>query len=330
MSTVEHFQDRLENIIKTLDANSVSRDDIVELLLAVSFSKRYDVVPEATHLKLVELFCRSSGLIQELIHKFRILPLNDTLESLVLHSNYISLSALDFTSIITDLCITGYARLPCRLDPGICKNILEYAYLQEYSCLAQHDDQHTKYAIQGLDEIRPYTLSAGMKESSIHGCELIDIIINDPVILGLATFYLRSSVCIRSVSLWHSFESAFHRPSGELAQLFHYDLDEFRWLKLFIFLTDVTPENGPHVFIPGSHRPGFKHPHLLSRGYSRISDEDMDHFHPRSSWEYVTCPAGTLVLADTRCWHKGTPIKSGVRTVLQPEYAPTRFSRNLI
>jgi hypothetical protein len=56
----------------------------------------------------------------------------------------------------------------------------------------------------------------------------------------------------------------------------------------------------------------------------------MDQYHPRSSWKYLNCPAGTLVLADTRCWHKGTALRSGVRSVLQPEYAPSHFSKKLI
>jgi len=325
-----HYRNQLGKILETLDIYSIGRDDIIELLLAMSFNNKHGVVPSSTHLKLVDLFCRSSGLIQETIHKFRHSPIQDTLNSIVLQSENVRITASDFTNIIADLKNIGYATLPCSLHKNICDEILSYAYLQQHTCLARYGSQNRRYEVSGLDELQPYTLSAAMKESCINASNTIHIIINDPVILGLVSFYLRTKICVRSVSFWHSFEAIDHEPYGELAQLFHYDLDEFRWLKLFIFLTDVSDNNGPHVFIPGSHRPGFKDPKLLSRGYARISDDDMDRYHPRSSWKYLTCSAGTLVLADTRCWHKGTAVKTGVRSLLQPEYAPTKFSMNLI
>jgi len=330
MISTKDFEDRLSTISEIFDAHSISRDDVLELLLAMTVNKKYGVTPSRTHLKLVELFCRSSGLIQDVIHRFRHVPLRETLNSIVLQSEYLSISAMDFSNIMKDLKDTGYATLPVRLDKSTCKEILDYAQFQEYSCMARCDSQDIRYTASNFNDIQPYTLSASMEESCILRSILITKIINDPVILSLVSFYLRSNVSMRAVSFWHSFESADHQPRGELAQLFHYDLDEFRWLKLFIFLTDVTYKNGPHVFISGFSRPGYKASSLLSRGYARISDDDMEHYHPRSSWQYLTCPAGTLTLADTRCWHKGTALQSGVRSVLQPEYAPTTFSKNLI
>ena len=38
------------------------------------------------------------------------------------------------------------------------------------------------------------------------------------------------------------------------AQYYHYDLDYKRFLKIFIYLTDVTEESGPHIFIEGTHK----------------------------------------------------------------------------
>jgi ectoine hydroxylase-related dioxygenase (phytanoyl-CoA dioxygenase family) len=154
--------------------------------------------------------------------------------------------------------------------------------------------------------------------------------VNDPVINSLVRFYLRTAIQVRHVSLWHSFPAVNFQPESELAQLFHFDLDEFRWLKLFIFLTDVDLENGPHVYIPGTHKPGSKSSELLKRGYSRITDDDMELYHPRSTWREILCEAGTMVLADTRCWHKGAPVLDGVRSVLQPEYAPSSFSKEFL
>ena len=177
MTSTEEFQYHLNKIAKTLDIHSVSRNDIVELLLAISFNNKYDVIPNSTHLKLVKLFCQSSGLIQEIIHKFRHLPLAESINSITLQSEYISLSASDFTNIMIDLKNTGYATLPERLHESVCRRILEFANSQEYSCVAHVRCRDICYDIQTVDEMRPNTLSAYMKESCINGSDLINKII---------------------------------------------------------------------------------------------------------------------------------------------------------
>ena len=43
------------------------------------------------------------------------------------------------------------------------------------------------------------------------------------------------------------------RPEMTNVQYFHRDTDDFRFLTLFIYLTDVGLDGGPHQVIPGSH-----------------------------------------------------------------------------
>ena len=330
MSSINEFYHELSGLIRILDKYSVKRDDVIELLLAMSYSNKYGFIPNSTHLKLVNLFCQSSGSIQDLIHKFRHSSINDTITSIALSSDLFKISPLQFSEVICDLKDKGYAKLPVGLSSTFCNDILTYAESQEYLCVANADSKHFSYNAHGLSNLKPYTLAASVLEPCIYRSNHVKKILDDPVIRGLAEFYLRCPLMVRGVSMWHSFVSYDGKGKADLAQQFHFDLDEFRWLKVFIFLSDVTHANGPHVFIPGSHKPGIKSPELLSRGYARISDDEMSNFHPRSTWQYITCPAGTVVLADTRCWHKGTAVQSGVRSVLQPEYAPSNFSKNSI
>ena len=51
------------------------------------------------------------------------------------------------------------------------------------------------------------------------------------------------------------------------AQYFHWDNDFKKFLKLYIYLTDVDHENGPHVYVEESHK-FKKFDHRLSRPYS--------------------------------------------------------------
>ena len=84
--------------------------------------------------------------------------------------------------------------------------------------------------------------------------------------------------------LHHVVERAWKGASSEAAQLFHFDMDRIRFLKVFIYLTDVGTENGPHVYVRGSHR---SKPPAFFRD-RRFSDAEVKRAFPPTS---VNSPA---------------------------------------
>src|SRR5262249_45004206 len=54
--------------------------------------------------------------------------------------------------------------------------------------------------------------------------------------------------------------------SGIPATVFHRDLDDFSCIKLVVYLTDVGADDGPHQFIPYSHRVESLNQYLRSTG----------------------------------------------------------------
>ena len=108
MPSRDNFSFQVQSILRCLDIYSVSRDDLIELLVAIKFNNHYGCIPESTHIKLVNLFCRSSGRIQEIIHAFRIKPVNHLLNSIVLESNLFKTTPAEFSQIIRDLNDNGY------------------------------------------------------------------------------------------------------------------------------------------------------------------------------------------------------------------------------
>jgi hypothetical protein len=116
--------------------------------------------------------------------------------------------------------------------------------------------------------------------------------------------------------------------SEEAAQLFHFDLDRIKWLKVFFYINDVTPENGPHCYIEGSHKVNAKPVDILNRGYVRIPDADLAPHYKPEAFKTVCGEAGSMFIGDTKCWHKGTPLKKGHRLVLELEYASSLFGAN--
>jgi len=145
----------------------------------------------------------------------------------------------------------------------------------------------------------------------------------DRGLLQIAQEYIGSAPIIDIITAWYSFPTA--TPSHEAAQLFHFDLDRVRWLKVFFLLTDQTLETGAHTYIPGTQRDGGIDPRLLGRGYARLEDDDVAAFHPQSTWKTMEGTKGQILLEDTRGLHKGRALKHDYRLMLQFEYTQSLF-----
>jgi len=114
------------------------------------------------------------------------------------------------------------------------------------------------------------------------------------------------------LTAWWSFKG---HAAGEQAELFHRDVDDWRFFKLFVYLTDVDAEAGPHAFVPGSHSV----PRLLRVG--RYSDDQVAAAFGADAVHYFTGARGTAFLEDTFGLHRGLPPRSRNRLVLQVVYS---------
>ena len=75
-------------------------------------------------------------------------------------------------------------------------------------------------------------------------------------------------------------------------------------------------ENGPHVYVPGSrHRMITPDDYKISQ---RVPDEFINKHY--SEIKYFTGKKGMMMLVDTRGWHKGNPVISGHRILIQLEW----------
>ena len=139
--------------------------------------------------------------------------------------------------------------------------------------------------------------------------------------------YLRPDP-FQCLSAWWSFAD----PAGATeAQKFHIDLDDVKFCKLFIYLTDVDEDSGPHTYIGGSHDmelitklrdqwPGGSEE--FNKWYFntlRKTDGQVKRIFGRDP-THLTGPRGTRFVADTFGVHKGVPPKKGERLVCQVEY----------
>ena len=118
---------------------------------------------------------------------------------------------------------------------------------------------------------------------------------------------------------WWSYPTA--GADSASAQKYHYDLDRVRWVKVFVYLTDVGEANGPHAFVRGSHRTVGR----IVTEDRRYEDEEVFGWYPRGDEVVFTAPAGTIFFEDTLGLHKGTPVSAGHRAIFECEYSINHF-----
>jgi len=152
----------------------------------------------------------------------------------------------------------------------------------------------------------------------------VQALLADGSILALMQEYLGSRPVADVLSMW--WHTRFHtQPDSEAAQFFHFDLDRIKWLKIFVYLTDVGPENGPHSFVRGSHRTGGIPKAILERGYVRLEDEEVAAAFPATDCLSLTAPRGSIIVEDTRGLHKGASVRGDARLVLQLQFSNSLF-----
>lgn len=159
-----------------------------------------------------------------------------------------------------------------------------------------------------------------ISEETALTCPEVQEFATDPAMATIAQRYLGQPVLMDEVAFWWT--TTQRAEDADInAQLFHQDRDRLSFLKFFIYLTDVTPDTGPHVYLKGSHR---SIPWSL-RGDGRKTDEAV---RKAGLWENVTelCgPAGTIMGVDTIGLHKGKTPEAGDRLALENEFATSLF-----
>lgn len=139
----------------------------------------------------------------------------------------------------------------------------------------------------------------------------------EPAFLTLANAYLGMRCLLRTVAVW--LDVPTKEPPAD-TQLWHRDDDDFSHLKVFIYLSDVAEADGPFCYIPGTHPGGDRAVPAEYNQRERISDAEMAAAVPPSAWQLCTGPAQTVVVADTRAFHKGLQPRRGHRRMIVLHY----------
>lgn len=208
---------------------------------------------------------------------------------------------------VADLNMTGWSDLGVFLDNEKINGIFDT--LKNIKLKDRYRPQHGEF---NLDMVPSETHVADYKIDDWNSLPQIVNIANTPSVLKIAEEYLGCKPTISNIQLWWSFPG--HDKSEE-AENFHRDVDDWKFVKLFIYLTNVDFESGPHVYVQKS---------ISSHRYlpiKRYSDTEIEKYFGKENIKIMTGEKGSAFMEDTFGFHKGQLAKENRRLVLQVQYS---------
>lgn len=137
-------------------------------------------------------------------------------------------------------------------------------------------------------------------------------------IKGLVCDYLGENAVLANSIAWVTLPDG-NQESFEYK--FHYDINNTKWLNVFVYLTDVDMENGPHSCIKGTT----ERKHLLSFVERRLTVKRALRLYGDERIKVFTGDAGTAVFEDTSNYHRALPVIQGFRWILQLNYSNVKL-----
>lgn len=151
--------------------------------------------------------------------------------------------------------------------------------------------------------------------------EFLRLALNERI-LAVVSHYLGMWPRLKYIDLWYNVPAG--PASSEVSsQRWHRDYDDYRMVKLFLYIEDVDAQNGPFMFIPETHAGA-----RLAGLYP--TKPPTGSYPPPGAVDRVVGPdapivcigdAGTLVLADAAGFHKGGRAIARPRILFTVTYA---------
>ena len=159
----------------------------------------------------------------------------------------------------------------------------------------------------------------GMYNNALRSSHLLQALTSDTQLVAIARKYLGTVPVPIQARIWWSFPGPADSEERRLAgQGFHYDIDSYRGLTFFFYLTDVGPSNGAHVYVRGTHvKKLWKDSFCI---HKRRSDAEIEKSYGSERQTLFCGPAGYGFAEDIFGFHKGLHPESGERLMIQVGY----------
>lgn len=148
---------------------------------------------------------------------------------------------------------------------------------------------------------------------------------SDPLLLAIVQHYMGVQPIFNTpvAFLNSAVKPKNERDLSDAAQLYHHDLHRLGFVKVFIYLTDVDEESGPHSLVQKTHR---DRPDALWAD-GRHTDRAIVEAGLADDQVNITGKAGTVFLVDTSCLHRGAHPTAAPRLMAQVQYVNSLFGK---
>jgi hypothetical protein len=162
----------------------------------------------------------------------------------------------------------------------------------------------------------------------IEDCRRVREIQEDPLLTETAGRYLKRKPNIIGSRMWWSFPTDL--SDDRLLRLasqnrLHFDMHDWSSVKFFFYLTDVSADTGPHVYVRKSHRIRRLRDQFTIFAGKPLS-EVVDSYG-RGNFLTICGPAGFGFAEDPFGFHMGTVAQRGPRLILEIEYGLSHKTR---
>jgi hypothetical protein len=197
------------------------------------------------------------------------------------------------------------------------------------ACFGNHDRRADRLPADHMvrqDPMNPVV--SGHYFERVEDCPAIMAVQQDRLLHTVAQDYLGERACVISTRLWWSFPAAIaiaQQPRLASREMLHFDLDDWRMLKFFFYLTPVTADAGPHLFVKGSHRRRVLK-HQLSLTVGRPAEEVLAAYGP-DQLVSIHGDAGRGFAEDSFGFHAGSLAQATPRLMLEIGFGVTPPNR---
>ena len=293
--------------------------DLINTIIGIIYYKLFKQTKNFFYQSMVRLFCTTGGVSNNLINYFT---------STKKVSGKTSINE-NLNKKISKIKNNGYFIEENFLDERECDNILKFCTNNKLD-IRPSENQNWESNLRSVN-FEPNNFKAVMyelpKKKVLMNKNICNIIFSEKI-LSICKKYFDSQPIFDHASL--SISTSYSKsPDSKAAQLFHFDLDRPKWLKFLIYITDVSLDNGPHVFVEGTHKNNGIKKSLLSMGYERISDKIIKEIY-KDDVKTFNNKKGTLIIEDTRGLHKGDIVKSGFRCLLNIQFNSSNYGTDIV
>ena len=157
-------------------------------------------------------------------------------------------------------------------------------------------------------------------------CDAFQRIKNDSMLLEISQQYLQKPPVYLTSELCWSFpnQSSYSQMVGD-AQVFHCDIDDYRSIKFFFYLTEVDESSGPHSCILKSHYNKRLWHQIIGQHCASIPESKLIETYGEENVINIYGKQGFGFVEDTFCFHKGITPTQRSRLLLQLEFTTNYY-----